>query len=90
MASFVSFKSAPLLFGVPNAFAAFETPVADETETALPTQVVTAEDAVAPNRTVPVPHLEPSTPDATGEFIVAVTAVLVAEIQPVVVFLVSA
>jgi hypothetical protein len=42
--------------------------------------------------TVPVPHLEPSVPVGAGGtvFIVAVTAVLVTEIQPVVVFLVSA
>jgi len=44
------------------------------------------------NTTVPVPHLELSVPlGADGiAFIVAVTAVLVAEIHPVVVFLDSA
>ena len=43
--------------------------------------------------TVPVPHLEPFTGAVAAAgtvFIVAVTAVLVAEIQPVVVFLVWA
>lgn len=42
--------------------------------------------------TVPVPHLEPLTaPGAIGfAFIVAVTAVRVADTQPVVVFLASA
>ena len=42
--------------------------------------------------TVPVPHLEPCVPvgGAGTEFTVAVTATLVAEIQPVVVFLTSA
>jgi len=42
--------------------------------------------------TVPVPHLEPFVPvgGAGIEFTVAVTATLVAEIQPVVVFLTSA
>ena len=48
--------------------------------------------AVAASTTVPVPHLEPSVVDATvgNVFTVAITAVLVAEIQPVVEFLVSA
>lgn len=48
--------------------------------------------AVAARTTVPVPHLEPSVVDATvgKSFTVAVTAVLVADKHPVVVFLACA
>jgi len=55
--------------------------------------MVSPAPAVAPSTTVPVPHLDPSVTDVGPlgiEFTVAVTAVLVAEIQPVVAFLDSA
>jgi len=54
--------------------------------------IVSPAPAVPDIITVPVPHLEPSVPvggDGIG-FTVAVTATLVTEIQPVVVFLTSA
>ena len=55
--------------------------------------IVSPAPTLADRFTVPVPHLDPSTGligDDGGVFTVAVTATLVAEIHPVVVFLTSA
>jgi hypothetical protein len=61
-------------------------------EAAAYQSIVSPAPGVAEIMTVPVPHLELAVPvGATGTgFTFAVTAVLVDEIQPVVVFLVSA
>ena len=53
--------------------------------------MVSPAPGVALNETVPVPQLEPAVPvGAVGKATVAVTAVLVADKQPVVEFLASA
>ena len=64
---------------------------ADPPEAAAYQSIVAPLLGVAEIFTVPVPHLEPFVPvDVGNVFTVAVTAVLVAEIHPVVVFLASA
>ena len=61
-------------------------------EAAAYQSIVSPAPGVAEIVTVPVPHLELPAPDGADgtAFTVAVTAVLVAEIHPVVVFLASA
>ena len=61
-------------------------------EAAAYQSMVSPAPGVAAMVTVPVPHLEAPLPEGTAApvLIVATTAVLVAEIQPVVVFLASA
>ena len=62
---------------------------ADPPDEAAYQSIVSPPPGVAEMFTVPVPHLEPPVPEGAAgiEFTVAITAVLVAEKQAVVVFL---